>query len=76
LYLIRGSILNDDPGSILFYDLLFLAVWEQNIYAVPSELDKIKDLKVLMTILDGKIVYQDEKAKLSVMKGTDLIHSS
>jgi len=41
-----------------------LAVWEQNLYIVRPEIDEIKDLKVLMTILDGKIVYQDEKAKL------------
>lgn len=42
-----------------------LAVWEQNLYTVRPEPEKIKDLKVLMTILDGKIVYQDEKAKLT-----------
>lgn len=65
-----------EKGSVEEGKLADLAVWEQNIYAVPSEPDKIKDLKVLMTILDGKIVYQDEKAKLSVMKGADLIHSS
>jgi predicted amidohydrolase YtcJ len=41
-----------------------LAVWEQNLYTVRPEPERLKELKALMTILDGKIVYQDERAKL------------
>jgi predicted amidohydrolase YtcJ len=41
-----------------------LAVWEQNLYTVRSDPASLKELKVLMTILDGKIVYEDQKAKL------------
>jgi len=52
-------------GSIEEGKLADLAVWEQNLYKVRPEPEKIKDLKVLMTILDGKIVYQDKKAKLT-----------
>jgi predicted amidohydrolase YtcJ len=52
-------------GSIEEGKFADLAVWEQNLYTVRPEPEKIKDLKVLMTILDGKIVYQDEKAKLT-----------
>ncbi len=65
-----------EKGSIEEGKLADLAVWEQNIYTVRPDPDRIKELKVLMTILDGKIVYQDEKAKLSFIKGADLIHSS
>jgi hypothetical protein len=53
-----------EKGSIEEGKMADLAVWEQNLYTVRPEIDEIKDLKVLMTILDGKIVYQDEKAKL------------
>jgi predicted amidohydrolase YtcJ len=41
-----------------------LAVWEHNLYTVRPEPERLRELKVLMTILDGKIVYQDERAKL------------
>jgi len=63
-------------GSIEEGKFADLAVWDQNLYSVRPEPKKLKELKVLMTILNGRIVYQDEKAKLSVIKGTDLIHSS
>ena len=57
-------------GSIEEGKMADLAVWEQNLYIVRPEIDEIKDLKVLMTILNGKIVYQDEKAKLISKEGT------
>jgi predicted amidohydrolase YtcJ len=53
-----------EKGSIEEGKLADLAVWEQNLYGVRPEPEDIRGLKVLMTILDGKIVYQDEKAKL------------
>lgn len=57
-----------EKGSIEEGKLADLAVWEQNLYTVRPEPDDIKALKVLMTILGGKIVYQDEKAKLIPQK--------
>ncbi|MBI5464680.1 MAG: amidohydrolase, partial [Ignavibacteriales bacterium] len=51
-------------GSIEEGKLADLAVWEQNLYEVRPEPEAIKNLKVVVTILDGKIVYQDKKAKL------------
>jgi len=48
-------------GSIEEGKFADLAVWEQNLYTVRPEPKKLKELKVLMTILNGKIVYQDEK---------------
>jgi predicted amidohydrolase YtcJ len=50
-------------GSIEEGKMADLAVWEQDLYTIQPEIDQIKGLKVLMTILDGKIVYQNEKAK-------------
>jgi hypothetical protein len=35
-----------------------IAIWDANLYAIPSE--RLKDLKCEMTILDGRIVYQDD----------------
>ena len=61
-----------EKGSIEEGKMGDLAVWEQNLYIVRPEIDEIKNLKVLMTILDGKIVYQDEKAQLITKKGTNL----
>lgn len=59
-----------EKGSIEEDKMADLAVWEQNLYTVRPEIDDIKNLKVLMTILDGKIVCQDEKAKFISKEGT------
>ena len=53
-----------EKGSIEAGKLADLAVWEQNLYNVRPDQQSIRDLKVLMTILGGKIVYRDEKAGL------------
>jgi hypothetical protein len=47
-------------GSIEEGKVADLVVWEQDLYKVRPEIEEIKTLKVLMTILDGKIVYQDK----------------
>jgi predicted amidohydrolase YtcJ len=60
-------------GSIEEGKFADLAVWEQDLYKVPAAPEKIKELKVLMTILDGKVVYQDEKAKFPSKKETGLM---
>jgi predicted amidohydrolase YtcJ len=54
-----------EKGSIEEGKMADLAVWEQNLYTVRPELEQIRALKVLMTILNGKIVYQDEKARFN-----------
>jgi predicted amidohydrolase YtcJ len=56
-------------GSIEEGKFADLAVWEQDLYKVQAVPEKIKDLKVLMTILDGKVVYQNEKARFPSRKG-------
>jgi predicted amidohydrolase YtcJ len=42
-------------GSIEVGKYADLAVWDRDFYAIPS--DRIKDAKCLMTIFDGKIVF-------------------
>jgi predicted amidohydrolase YtcJ len=32
-----------------------IAIWDRDLYTVPS--DQIRDLKCLMTLLDGEVVY-------------------
>lgn len=60
-------------GSIEEGKFADLAVWEQNLYTARPEPEELKALKVLMTILDGKIVYEDRKAGLISKKGVNLI---
>ena len=62
-----------EKGSIEEGKWADLAVWEQNLYTVRPEPASLKDLKVLMTILDGKIVYQDKKSGLTAKKGATLM---
>lgn len=61
-----------EKGSIEEGKFADLAVWEQNLYTIRPEPEKLKELKVLMTILDGKIVYQDKKAGLISQKGANI----
>jgi predicted amidohydrolase YtcJ len=32
------------------------AIWDRDLYTIPT--DQIKDLKCLMTLLDGEVVYR------------------
>ncbi len=61
-----------EKGSIEEGKMADLAVWEQDLYTVRPELNEIKALKVLMTVLNGKIVYQDQNARFISKKGAEL----
>ncbi len=54
-----------EKGSLEKGKMADLAVWEQNLYTMRPDPQSLRALKVLMTILDGKIVYQDDKAGLT-----------
>jgi predicted amidohydrolase YtcJ len=50
-------------GSIEEGKFADLAVWEQNLYTIRPEPAKLKELKAVMTLLDGRIVYQEDRAR-------------
>jgi predicted amidohydrolase YtcJ len=52
----RQMFLETKIGSIEAGKYADLAIWDRDFYAVPTA--QIKDAKCLMTIFDGKIVYQ------------------
>jgi predicted amidohydrolase YtcJ len=56
-------------GSIEAGKLADLAVWEQDLCAVRPEPIAIRNLKVVVTILDGKVVYSDPRSGLAVRTG-------
>ena len=50
--------LEDKVGTLEPGKRADIAIWDNNLYTVPSE--KLKDIKCEMTILDGMIVYKDD----------------
>ena len=49
--------LDDRIGSIEVGKEADLAVWDRDLYTVPT--DQLKDLKCLMTLVRGTVVYRD-----------------
>jgi predicted amidohydrolase YtcJ len=49
-------------GSVEVGKYADLAVWDRDMYTVPTP--QLKDLKCLMTIFDGKIVYRAPNSPL------------
>jgi predicted amidohydrolase YtcJ len=53
-------------GSIEVGKVADIAVWEQDMYTVPT--DQLKDLKCLLTLLRGAIVYRDTASQSITVK--------
>ncbi len=51
----RQMFLENKIGTLEVGKRADIAVWDRDLYAVPT--DQIKDLKCLMTLLDGEVVY-------------------
>jgi predicted amidohydrolase YtcJ len=58
----RQMFLEDKIGSIEVGKYADLAVWDKNLYEVPSA--EIKDLRCQMTVFNGQIVYRNPDAGL------------
>ena len=57
----RQMFLEDKIGTLEPGKRADIAVWDRDIYTVPT--DQIKEMKCLMTLLDGEVVYQSPDFK-------------
>jgi predicted amidohydrolase YtcJ len=51
----RQMFLENKIGSLEVGKRADIAIWDRDLYSVPT--DQIKDMKCLMTLLDGEVVY-------------------
>ena len=58
LWAAHQLFLEDKIGSIEVGKYADLAVWDRDLYTVPT--DEIKDMKCLMTLFNGEVVYRAE----------------
>jgi predicted amidohydrolase YtcJ len=55
----RQMFLEDKIGTLEAGKRADIAIWDRNIYVVPTA--QIKDMRCLMTLLDGEVVYQSDR---------------
>jgi predicted amidohydrolase YtcJ len=60
----RQMFLENKIGTLAVGKKADIAIWDQDLYSIAS--DKIKDLKCLMTLFDGEIVYTAPDASLTI----------
>lgn len=58
----RQMFLENKIGSLEVGKRADIAVWDRDLYSVPP--DQIRDMKCLMTLLDGEVVYRAEGSPL------------
>jgi predicted amidohydrolase YtcJ len=56
--------LEDRIGSIEVSKRADIAIWDHDLYSLPT--DKIKDIKCVMTLFGGKVVYTAPDSPLKV----------
>src|SRR5579871_442582 len=59
----RQMFLENKIGSLEVGKQADIAVWDRDLYKVPT--DQIKDLKCLMTLLDGEVVYSSPHSPIT-----------
>ena len=57
----RQMFLEDKIGTLEPGKRADIAIWDRDIYTIPT--DQIKEMKCLMTLLDGEVVYQSSDFK-------------
>ena len=60
----RQMFLENKIGSLEVGKRADIAIWDRDLYSVPT--DQIKDMKCLMTLLDGEVVYSAAGSPLRV----------
>jgi predicted amidohydrolase YtcJ len=60
----RQMFLEKKVGSLEVGKQADIAVWDRDLYAVP--MNEIKDLKCLMTLLDGEVVYTSPSSPITM----------
>ena len=59
----RQMFLEDKIGTLEVGKRADIAVWDRDLYSVSNE--QIKDLKCLMTLLDGEIIYTSHNSPVT-----------
>jgi predicted amidohydrolase YtcJ len=60
----RQMFLENKIGTLEVGKKADIAIWDQDLYAIPS--DQIKDLKCLMTLFDGEVVYTSSDSPVTI----------
>ncbi len=60
----RQMFLENKIGTLEVGKKADIAIWDSDLYSIPS--DKIKDLKCLMTLFDGEVVYTAPEASITM----------
>jgi hypothetical protein len=60
----RQMFLENKIGTLEVGKKADIAVWDRDLYSVPTE--QIKDMKCLMTLLDGEVVYTAAGSPISI----------
>jgi predicted amidohydrolase YtcJ len=62
----RQLFLEDKIGSIEVGKYADIAIWNKNLYTIPT--NELKDMKCLMTLFEGKIVHQAPESLITISK--------
>jgi predicted amidohydrolase YtcJ len=59
----RQMFMENKIGTLEVSKKADIAIWDRDLYAIPS--DQVKELKCLMTLVDGEIVYSSPDSRVT-----------